>query len=84
MGEMQKIPFPGLNFLCRKSPLVHLNGDHKYAKIVSIGAIIVSIGTDRFEQTVQIQISLLLKEQSDQHLHCLYPMPSSSFRISLH
>ena len=32
---------------------------------------ILSIGTDRSEQTVQTQIRLLLKEQSDQGLHCL-------------
>ena len=32
---------------------------------------IVSIGTDRSEQTVQTQIRLLLREQSDQGLQCL-------------
>ena len=33
--------------------------------------IILYIGTDRSEQTVQTQISLLLMEQSDQGLLCL-------------
>ena len=32
---------------------------------------VASIGTDRWEQTVQSQIRLLLMEQSDQGLHCL-------------
>ena len=32
---------------------------------------IVSIGTDRFEQTAQTLVRLLLKEQSDLGLHCL-------------
>ena len=32
---------------------------------------IPNIGTDRSEQTVQTQIRLLPKEQSDQDLHCL-------------
>ena len=31
----------------------------------------LSFRTDRSEQTVQIQIRLLLEEQSDQGLHCL-------------
>ena len=31
---------------------------------------VLSIGTDRSEQTVQTQIRLLLMEQSDQGLHC--------------
>ena len=33
--------------------------------------IILNIGTDRSEQTVQTQIRLLLMEQSDQGLLCL-------------
>ena len=33
--------------------------------------IIINIGTDRSEQTVQTQIRLLLMEQSDQGLLCL-------------
>ena len=33
--------------------------------------IILSFWTDRFGQTVQTQIRLLLEEQSDQGLHCL-------------
>ena len=33
--------------------------------------IMKSIGTDRSEKTVQTQIRLLLKEQSDQDLFCL-------------
>ena len=32
---------------------------------------ILCIGTDRFQQTVQTKIRLLLKMQSDQGLHCL-------------
>ena len=32
---------------------------------------ILSFRTDRFGQTVQTQIRLLLEEQSDQGLHCL-------------
>ena len=32
---------------------------------------ILSFRTDRPGQTVQIQIRLLLEEQSDQRLHCL-------------
>ena len=32
---------------------------------------ILNIGTDRSGQTVQTQIRLLLKEQSDQGEHCL-------------
>ena len=33
---------------------------------------ILSIGTDRSGQTLQTQIRLLVKEQSDQALHCLH------------
>ena len=40
-------------------------------KIVLLTVIILNIGTDRSEQTVQTQIRLLLKEQSDQGLLCL-------------
>ena len=36
-----------------------------------ISVIILNIGTDRSEQTVQTQIRLLLMEQSDQGLLCL-------------
>ena len=36
-----------------------------------ITVIILNIGTDRSEQTVQTQIRLLLMEQSDQGLLCL-------------
>ena len=39
--------------------------------IVDITVIILNIGTDRSEQTVQTQIRLLLMEQSDQGLLCL-------------
>ena len=42
------------------------------AKVVKIHTVIIlNIGTDRSEQTVQTQIRLLLKEQSDQCLLCL-------------
>ena len=40
---------------------VSLNENRKY----------LNIGTDRSEQTVHIQIRLLLKEQFNQGLHCL-------------
>ena len=40
-----------------------------YFNFVTI--IILNIGTDRSEQTVQTQIRLLLMEQSDQGLLCL-------------
>ena len=36
-----------------------------------VTVIILNIGTDRSEQTVQTQIRLLLMEQSDQGLLCL-------------
>ena len=39
--------------------------------IVSNTVIILNIGTDKSEQTVQTQIRLLLMEQSDQGLLCL-------------
>ena len=42
-----------------------------------ITVIILNIGTDRSEQTVQTQIRLLLMEQSDQGLLCL--LLSASF-----
>ena len=38
---------------------------------ILITVIILNIGTDRSEQTVQTQIRLLLMEQSDQGLLCL-------------
>ena len=40
-------------------------------KCIRITVIILNIGTDRSEQTVQTQIRLLIKEQSDQGLLCL-------------
>ena len=43
----------------------------KYRKSYCTTAIILNIGTDRSEQTVQTQIRLLLMEQSDQGLLCL-------------
>ena len=50
--------------------LVQENG--KLKRITnSITVIILNIGTDRSEQTVQTQIRLLLMEQSDQGLPCL-------------
>ena len=39
--------------------------------LIMITIIILNIGTDRSEQTVQTQIRLLLMEQSDQGLLCL-------------
>ena len=38
---------------------------------VNVTVIILNIGTDKSEQTVQTQIRLLLMEQSDQGLLCL-------------
>ena len=38
---------------------------------IKITVIILNIGTDKSEQTVQTQIRLLLLEQSDQGLLCL-------------
>ena len=43
----------------------------KVNRKVKITVIILNIGTDRSEQTVQTQIRLLLMEQSDQGLLCL-------------
>ena len=43
----------------------------KQIKISHTTVIILNIGTDRSEQTVQTQIRLLLMEQSDQGLLCL-------------
>ena len=42
-----------------------------FASFKMITVIILNIGTDRSEQTVQTQIRLLLMEQSDQGLLCL-------------
>ena len=47
------------------NPRIHFN----YALLRTV--IILNIGTDRSEQTVQTQIRLLLMEQSDQSLLCL-------------
>ena len=57
----------------------NINGDdpdqHETAGLASCicngTVIILNIGTDRSEQTVQTQIRLLLMEQSDQGLLCL-------------
>ena len=43
----------------------------RYSAIKWNTVIILNIGTDRSEQTVQTQIRLLLMEQSDQGLLCL-------------
>ena len=43
----------------------------KFSSKTHITVIILNIGTDRSEQTVQTQIRLLLMEQSDQGLLCL-------------
>ena len=39
--------------------------------VMNVTVIILNIGTDRSEQTVETQIRLLLMEQSDQGLLCL-------------
>ena len=47
-------------------------GKMKSAKYTNLPAVNnVNIGADRSEETAQTQIRLLLKEQSDQSLHCL-------------
>ena len=48
----------------------------KYLKFYSLKVIVLKFGAPKFPakkymQTVQTQIRLLLKEQSDQGLHCL-------------
>ena len=45
--------------------------DGVVVQILTGTVIILNIGTDRSEQTVQTQIRLLLMEQSDQGLLCL-------------
>ena len=44
---------------------------HQVQSMQLLTVIILNIGTDRSEQTVQTQIRLLLMEQSDQGLLCL-------------
>ena len=44
---------------------------------------ILSIGTDRSEQTVRTKIRLLLKEQSDQGQHC-FPFHPHFLALLLH
>ena len=58
-----------------------LNIKGKYDIVITIK--VLNIGTDRSEQTVQTQIRLLLKEQSDQGIHCL-PFHLHVFDILLH
>ena len=48
-----------------------LNVNQSLCAFMLFAVIILNIGTDRSEQTVQTQIRLLLKEQSDQCLLCL-------------
>ena len=43
----------------------------KMSAAIFVTVIILNIGTDRSEQTVQTQIRLLLMKQSDQGLLCL-------------
>ena len=55
---------------------VRFQGSHhcehdKPSRVFPFTVIILNIGTDRSEQTVQTQIRLLLMEQSDQGLLCL-------------
>ena len=40
-------------------------------KLIMTTVIILNFRTDRYGQTVQTQIRMLLEEQSDQGLHCL-------------
>ena len=54
----------------RGQNMLTLRNKNNYSLIL-ITVIILNIGTDRSEQTVQTQIRLLLMEQSDQGLLCL-------------
>ena len=67
-----KLSLLSLLFLSARHSLLFVRGSsggtgHKGL----ITVIILNIGTDRSEQTVQTQIRLLLMEQSDQDLLCL-------------
>ena len=53
------------------SPIYNSGRVYQYTMVSQITIIILNIGTDRSEQTVQTQIRLLLMEQSDQGLLCL-------------
>ena len=53
---------------CDRRNVKHLKVFNKKKRII---VKILFIGTDRSEQTVETQIRLLLKEQSDQGLHYL-------------
>ena len=64
---------PHYSVMCFDSGTSFLKLDHK----------ILRIRTDRSEQAVQTQISLLLMEQTDQGLHCL-PFHLRLFNILLH
>ena len=56
---------------------VHISKDPLSTNITTCTVIILNIGTDRSEQTVQTQIRLLLMEQSDQGLLCLLILSAS-------
>ena len=58
--------------LDKSQPVLQIRRDDRdNLGIISHTVIILNIGTDRSEQTVQTLIRLLLKEQSDQGLLCL-------------
>ena len=63
--------FRGKNLLL----VIERDGNNESGRVVSLEdvttVIILNIGTDKSEQTVQTQIRLLLMEQSDQGLLCL-------------
>ena len=69
-GACCKSPYPRIfPFPLWRSQNAH---NRVLVHIVSASTVIIwNIGTDRSEQTVQTQIRLLLKEQSDQCLLCL-------------
>ena len=63
------VAFLSFELICNYS---NISSVRKFRTItVSITLMFLSFWTDRFWQTVQTQIRLLLEEQSDQGLHCL-------------
>ena len=64
-------PSYGARYLIDKNWKVLGANDDSETKVLSTTVMTLNIWTDRSGQTVQTQIRLLLKEQSDQGLHCL-------------
>ena len=68
VGCLESVPI----HLDKSQPVLQIRRDDRdNLGIISHTVIILNIGTDRSEQTVQTLIRLLLKEQSDQGLLCL-------------